>query len=89
MAEQNNLIESEKVVLEGRNKLTMTGVSAVDGFSSQYLKLTASGSRVLVTGENIKITSFNKGTGTLVAEGLICELKYNEKKEKFIKRLFK
>ena len=57
---QNNVIEQDKLILEGRKNFSMTGVQAVDGFSEQCLKLTVSGNKVIVTGENIKITAFNK-----------------------------
>ncbi len=89
MAEVQNALDSEKITLEDRKKLTMTGVSAVEGFSPQYIKLTASGSRLTVVGENIKISTFNKGTGTLIAEGIFNEFKYNQKKQPLIKKLFK
>ncbi len=82
-------IEIEKIVLDARKRLTMTGVSSVDGFSEQVLNLTVSGSKVRVTGENIKITSYNKGTGNLTADGAFSEIKYNQKKAPLIKRLFK
>lgn len=86
---QNNVIETDKLNLDGRKKLSMTGVETVDGFSEQCVKLTVSGNKVLIGGENIKITAFNKATGNLSAEGLFCEIKYNHKKVPIIKRLFK
>ncbi len=89
MAEIQNEIQGEKIILEDRKKLTMTGVSAVEGFSPQYIKLTASNSKITVVGENIKITSFNKGAGTLIADGIFNEFKYNQKKQPLIKKLFK
>ncbi len=82
-------IEIEQLILDARKRLTMTGVSSVDGFSEQFLNLTVAGSKVRITGENIKITSFNKGTGNLTADGAFSEIKYNHKKVSFIKRLFK
>lgn len=87
--QQQNAIEAEKVILEARKKLSMTGVEAVDGFSEQSLKLTVAGNKVIIVGENIKITAFNKNTGNLSAEGTFTEIKYNHKKTPFIKRLFK
>lgn len=89
MAEQPKVPETEKVILEGRKKLSMTGVSTVDGFSEQCLKITASGNKVIINGENLKITSFNKNSGNLTAEGIISEFKYNHKKQPLVKRLFK
>ena len=85
----NNVIEQDKLILEGRKNFSMTGVQTVDGFSEQCLKLTVSGNKVIVTGENIKITAFNKSTGNLTAEGLVNEIKYAHKKQPIIKRLFK
>lgn len=86
---QNNVIEPDKLILDGRKKLSMTGVQTVDGFSEQSLKLTISGDRVVINGEGIKITAFNKATGNLSAEGVFNEVKYNFKKAPIIKRLFK
>lgn len=85
----NNQVELDKILLEGRKKLSMTGVDAVDGFSEQYLNLTVAGSRVKISGENIKITSYNKVSGTFNAEGVFNEIKYNSKKVPFVKRIFK
>ena len=31
---------TDKLMLEGRKRLSMTGVTSVDGFSEDYLKLT-------------------------------------------------
>lgn len=85
----NNNQEIDKLTLEGRKKLQMSSVEEVDGFSEQSLKLTVSGVKVVVLGENIKITSFNKATGSLTAEGIINEFKYLGAKKSFIKRIFK
>lgn len=81
--------ELDRVQLEGRKHLSMTGVESVDGFSEQQIKLSVNGSKVVIFGENIKITSFNKGTGNLTAEGLISSLKYDFKKPPLIKRILK
>ena len=85
----NNQVEVDKVLIEGRKKLTMTGVDSVDAFTDQVLNLTVSGSKVKISGENIKITAYNKGTGTLNADGVFNEIKYSVKKQPFVKRLFK
>ncbi|MBR5191997.1 MAG: YabP/YqfC family sporulation protein [Clostridia bacterium] len=82
-------INVEKVLIEGRKKLSVSNVESVDGFTSQWLKLTVSGSTLLVTGENIKITAFNKANGNLTADGNFLEVKYNHKKQPLLKRLFK
>ena len=86
---QQNGIDYDSLVLDARKKLTMTGVETVDGFSDQSLRLTVKGNKVSVLGENIKITSFNKNTGTLTAEGKFVQIKYGGQKAPIVKRLFK
>lgn len=84
-----NLAQSNKLELENRTKLSMSGVETVDGFSEQALNLTVSGEKVRISGENIKITSYNKSTGNLTADGSFSEIKYSYKKQSALKRLFK
>ncbi len=78
-----------KLELENRKKLVMSNVEAVDGFTSQSLRLTVSGEKVEIFGENIKITSYNKTSGSFVAEGLFSQIKYCGEKLSFFKRIFK
>lgn len=84
-----NLNEIDKITIEGRKKLNMSCVSSVDGFSENVLKLTVLDNRIIINGENIKITAFNKDSGNLIAEGIFNEIKYNFKKQSFIKRMLK
>lgn len=84
-----NQIETDKLVLDGRKKLSMTGVESVNSFSDNFLKLTVAGKTVSVTGENIKIDVFNKSTGSLSATGVFAEIKYNVQKRPLLKRIFK
>lgn len=89
MQNQLNQVNSDKLELMGRKRLAMSGVDAVDGYSEQMLRLTVSGSKVKITGDKIKITAFNKATGTLMADGIFNEIKYNAAKIPFIKRVFR
>ncbi|MBR5899906.1 MAG: YabP/YqfC family sporulation protein [Clostridia bacterium] len=84
---QTNQID--KLILEGRKILNMTGVSSVDGFSEQCVKLTVSDSKAQILGEGLKITTYNKQDGNLIVEGKIDEIKYLVKKPPVLKRIFK
>lgn len=84
-----NQLNNDKLEIIGRKRLAMCGVEAVDGFSEQALNLTVSGVKVKITGEKIKITAFNKATGTLTADGIFNEIRYNAKKTPLLKRIFK
>lgn len=86
---QQNLSELDKLCLEGRKKLIMNGVETVDSFSDQSLKLTVSSNKVIIIGDNIKITSYDKEKGVLTADGNFSEIKYVGKKSSVIKRIFK
>ena len=86
--EKENFITS-KLTLEDRKTLSMSGVSAVDGFSNEYLRLTVNGSKVLITGKNIKITGYAKTTGNLTADGEFDGVKFDEKKNSLLGRIFK
>lgn len=79
----------EKLVLEGRKKLLVSNVSSVDGFGEQFIKITINQTKVLISGENLKVVSYNQENGNFIAEGIINEIKYSYKKQPIIKRLFK
>lgn len=81
--------ECEKLLIEGRKRLQMTAVDSVEGFSEQTLKLIVKGSRVIITGKNIKITAFNKQSGNLSADGDFSDIKFGTGKQAVLKRIFK
>ncbi len=85
----NNMVEIDKLILEGRKKLNMTLVTSVDSYSEQILRLTVGQNKVSIIGENLKIEAFNKQSGNLLVDGTINEIKYNVNKKPIIKRLFK
>ena len=77
------------LILEQRKRLSISGVSSVDFFSDQCLKLTIGGSRAQIFGENLKVIAFAKEQGNFIAEGTFNEIKYNYKKPSILKRIFK
>ncbi len=87
--QEQNLVSQERLVLEERKYLSLCGVQTVDGFNEQSLRLTVNDTKVVVVGENIKITAFNKANGNLTAEGEFYEIKYSHKKVPMVKRIFK
>ena len=85
----DNQILNSSLNLDNRKRLTLTGVSSVDGFSEQFIKLTVGLDKLLVTGEGLKITAFNKANGNFICDGRINEIKYTGKKQPVLKRIFK
>ena len=44
---------------------------------------------MIISGEGIKISAFNKASGNLTAEGNFTNIKFGGEKTKFVKRIFK
>jgi len=85
----DNQILNSSLNLENRKRLTLTGVSFVDEFSERFIKLTVGLDKLLITGEGLKITAFNKANGNFTCDGRINEIKFTGKKQPIFKRIFK
>lgn len=84
-----NQNEVHKLELDSQKRLSLSGVDSVDGFSEQILNLTVCGTKMRVSGNNIKITAYNKSTKLLSADGDFNEIKYLVKKAPLMKKIFK
>lgn len=84
-----DLIENTKFCLENRRRLSLTGVTSVDGFSEKQLNLTLAKDKLKILGDNIKITAYNKGSGNLTADGIFTEFKFSGANKSLIKKIFK
>lgn len=81
--------EGHIVTIENRKRLTATQIEAVESFSPTQLVLSYAGGRIIVTGSDMKITSFSKSTGSFSANGLFSAVKYAQKGGSLKQRLFK
>lgn len=81
--------EQHVLNIENCKKLTASGITAVEGFSPALLTLSYVGGRIVVSGSEMKITSFSKTTGALSATGNFSGVKYAGKAESLRKKLFK
>lgn len=88
--EEKTFSESQ-LQLTNRSKLTVTGVEKVYETNENKLQLKASGSNLLITGENLNISRLDVESGNVSVEGKINELKYfsSENKGNIFKKLFK
>lgn len=80
-------VSGGNVTIENRKNIKISGVSAVNGFSSTQISLTLSGVKMLITGSDLKISDFSKDSGNFSASGLISCVKYSERGEKL--KIFK
>lgn len=84
--EQN---EGHIVTIENRKRINATQIEAVEAFSPTQIVLSYAGGRIVVTGSEMKITSFSKSSGTFSAGGVISGLKYAQKGASLRQKLFK
>lgn len=79
--EKRQTVEAERqphiLTIEQQKKITLTGVKSVTSFSPQQINLMLSEGKLIITGNNLKVTSFSKSSGTFSADGEIAGVKYN------------
>ena len=81
---------NESVVnLINQKNLTLTGVESVSTMNPTSIFLTASGQNLCITGNNMEVEKLDVDNGILNVKGLIDGIKYNQKKESVLKRIFK
>lgn len=80
-----------QLLLEDRERLTISGVSDVDSFDETTIVVYTDLGELTIKGDNLHISRLNVETGDLKVEGTIAALTYAEPAVKggFFGRLFK
>ena len=73
----NSIVQN--IILENREKLTISGVLDVLSFDDQIVILETELGLLSIKGENIKINKLSIDTGDVIVEGDIINLGYSEK----------
>ena len=83
----------QNIVLENRNKLSVSGVKDVLSFDDQVIVMETELGLLTVKGENLKINKLSIDTSEVVVEGEISSLSYSEqskvKQEGLLSKIFK
>lgn len=80
------------LILESRNKLSLSGVTEIGFFDEENLTVYTSYGEITVTGEGLQVSVLNTVTGEVSAEGRIDSVKYSDKTAKktgFFSKVFK
>ena len=78
------------LTVENKSKVLVTDTLEVLSFSDKEIKLKLKDNTILtIEGDNLKILSFDNLGGDFTMQGKINLLKYREKNETFVKRVFK
>ncbi len=91
--EYNGGMQNERganiLTLEGRKKITLTGVDGVEGFSESEIVLTVEGTKMKICGTHLKVLAFSQGSGNFSAVGEVSRIVYGAQRGKFFQRLLK
>lgn len=84
-------ITGQRLMLENRKNLSISGVSDVESFSDSIVIADTCMGRLSIKGDGLKINKLNIEAGELSVEGKINSLEYSVKKEKrgFFESIFK
>lgn len=78
-----------EIVLNNRTNLKISGIIEVISATATVVYAKSSAGGLIITGENLKIQNLNNEEKTLEINGVVNEIKYNQKKKKFLDKLFK
>ena len=81
--------EEQSVLIENQKKITLSGVLSIEGFTTQQIILELATGKAVVFGSGLKIAGFTKSGGQFVAVGNIKGMRFCNKQDKFLKRIFK
>lgn len=85
---QENL-DNHKIEIVGKKRISLNQVSDVKAFNDEKIMLLLNDSTLAITGSGLKITQFDKATGSFIADGKIFSVTYDYKKQAILKRIFK
>ncbi len=69
---------AHRITLDGREKLTVSGVEDVDRFDENEIVMTTSKGTLIVTGENLHIDKLSLDGGELHVDGRVETLSYED-----------
>ena len=80
-----------RLVLDQRNRLTVSGVDEVESFDESAIRMTTKGGDLLVRGRDLHIEKLSLDGGDLLVDGTVDALIYQEPEEaaSFLSRLFR
>ena len=82
---------AHKVVIDGRDRVTVSAVNDVDSFNENEIIFLTSQGMMTITGEDLHITKLDLDEGMLVIDGTIDSIDYADHEEERMngRKLFK
>ena len=92
MTDELTALQHHNLLLEDRNRLKLTGVTDVDSFDDGAVTAYTVQGELQITGEGLRVLSFNNDAGELLLEGTFrsfCYLDNAPKKSGLLSRLLR
>lgn len=94
MEERKNTTQKtiSNIILESREKITVSGVSDVESFDENSIILTTELGSLIIKGQDLKIGKLNLDSGEVLAEGDFDSFEYADygsQKGSFFSKMFK
>lgn len=92
ISQSSNIVQN--LLLENRNKLTISGVLDVLSFDDQIIITETELGMLTIKGENLRVNRLNIDTSEVIVDGEITSIIYNQKEigkkgEGFLGKIFK
>ena len=71
-----------RLVIDERERVTVTGVQAVDSFDENEVVVMTDAGIMVIMGEGLHLSKLNLEDGQLIVEGMVMSVDYNEVEEK-------
>lgn len=93
MADQNLKFRNQNILVEDRNRASITGVEQVESFNDNTIILKTIKGGMIIKGENLNVDKLNLDDGNVKISGIINGINYVEKisgqKGNIIGKIFK
>ena len=89
---EDALAVGHRLALEGRNRLTVTGVTEVERFDEDAAALETTGGTLILRGSGLHVEKLDLGSGEVRITGNVDSMSYEETtggRESFLSRLFR
>ena len=69
---------SHKVIIDGRDRVSISAVNDVDSFNENEIIFLTSAGMMTITGEDLHITKLNLDEGMLIIDGTVDSIDYSD-----------
>lgn len=79
MNENKQSLKNQNIILENREKLSISGVEQVDSFNENTITVLTNRGLLTIKGESLNISKLNLDDGNVIIEGSVTSMVYSDK----------